>query len=78
MAIRLYNAYTPGTRNRSLSDFSTITTSTPEKSLLVSKKSLVVEIIKERLQFDIVVADISKNIELLILNEIKRIFWERL
>ena len=38
MAIRLYKAYTPGTRNRSLSDFATITTSTPEKSLLVPKK----------------------------------------
>jgi len=38
MPIRLYNAYTPGTRNRSLSDFGNITTSTPEKSLLVPKK----------------------------------------
>ena len=34
MAIRLYKSYTPGTRNRILSDFSEITTSKPEKSLL--------------------------------------------
>ena len=34
MAIRLYNSYTPGTRNRALSDFNEITKSKPEKSLL--------------------------------------------
>ena len=34
MAIRLYKAYTPGTRNRVLSDFREITKSRPEKSLL--------------------------------------------
>ena len=34
MAIRLYKSYTPGTRNRALSDFSEITKSKPEKSLL--------------------------------------------
>ena len=38
MAIRLYKSYTPGTRNRILSDFSEITTSKPEKSLLLKKK----------------------------------------
>ena len=34
MAIRLYKSYTPGTRNRALSDFTEITRSKPEKSLL--------------------------------------------
>lgn len=34
MAIRLYKSYTPGTRNRALSDFSEITKNTPEKSLI--------------------------------------------
>ena len=34
MSIRLYKSYTPGTRNRALSDFSEITKSTPEKSLI--------------------------------------------
>nr|YP_010199435.1 ribosomal protein L2 [Gracilariopsis tenuifrons]AXF36175.1 ribosomal protein L2 [Gracilariopsis tenuifrons]UAD89293.1 ribosomal protein L2 [Gracilariopsis tenuifrons] len=35
MAIRLYKAYTPGTRNRTVSTFTEITRSKPEKSLLV-------------------------------------------
>lgn len=34
MSIRLYKAYTPGTRNRILSSFDEITTNTPEKSLI--------------------------------------------
>nr|WQA10867.1 ribosomal protein L2 [Streptosarcina sp. YL-2023a] len=33
MGIRLYRAYTPGTRNRSVSEFSEITHTKPEKSL---------------------------------------------
>nr|AWX53494.1 ribosomal protein L2 [Scotinosphaera sp. NIES-154] len=33
MGIRFYNAYTPGTRNRSVSDFSELTRNYPEKSL---------------------------------------------
>lgn len=36
MGIRFYRAYTPGTRNRSVSEFSEITTSKPEKSLTFS------------------------------------------
>nr|YP_009397276.1 ribosomal protein L2 [Thuretia quercifolia]ARW66462.1 ribosomal protein L2 [Thuretia quercifolia] len=35
MTIRLYKAYTPGTRNRTVSTFSEITTNKPEKSLLI-------------------------------------------
>ena len=34
MSIRLYKAYTPGTRNRALSSFSEITKIKPEKSLI--------------------------------------------
>jgi len=34
MSIRLYQSYTPGTRNRALSSFSEITKTTPEKSLV--------------------------------------------
>lgn len=37
MGIKIYRSYTPGTRNRSSSDFSEITTSKPEKSLLAKK-----------------------------------------
>lgn len=36
MAIRLYKAYTPGTRNRTVSTFSEITTNKPERSLVKS------------------------------------------
>nr|AYR06438.1 ribosomal protein L2 [Rhodogorgon sp.] len=38
MAIRLYKAYTPGTRNRTVSTFEDITTKNPEKSLTTSKQ----------------------------------------
>jgi large subunit ribosomal protein L2 len=34
MSIRLYNSYTPGTRNRALSDFSEITRNSPERNLI--------------------------------------------
>nr|YP_009504701.1 ribosomal protein L2 [Cyanophora biloba]AWW13794.1 ribosomal protein L2 [Cyanophora biloba] len=37
MAIRSYKAYTPGTRNRTISEFSEITKSEPEKSLTFLK-----------------------------------------
>jgi len=37
MAIRLYKAYTPGTRNRTVSIFSEITKSKPEKRLTTNK-----------------------------------------
>nr|BDA99035.1 ribosomal protein L2 [Rhodomonas sp. NIES-2332] len=37
MGIRIYRSYTPGTRNRSTSDFSEITNSKPEKKLLAKK-----------------------------------------
>ncbi len=37
MGIRIYRPYTPGTRERSISDFSEITRSEPEKSLTKSK-----------------------------------------
>jgi large subunit ribosomal protein L2 len=37
MGIRVYRSYTPGTRQRSVSDFAEITTDKPEKSLVVAK-----------------------------------------
>nr|ARW65016.1 ribosomal protein L2 [Polysiphonia sertularioides] len=37
MAIRIYRSYTPGTRNRTVSTFSEITKSEPEKSLITKK-----------------------------------------
>ena len=41
MGIKSYNPYTPSRRNMTGSDFSEITKSTPEKSLLASKKKTV-------------------------------------
>ena len=38
MGIKTYNPYTPSRRNMTGSDFSEITKTTPEKSLLASKK----------------------------------------
>nr|YP_010337755.1 ribosomal protein L2 [Sahlingia subintegra]UNJ17340.1 ribosomal protein L2 [Sahlingia subintegra] len=39
MAIRLYKAYTPGTRNRTVSTFSEVTKSKPEKTLITKNHS---------------------------------------
>lgn len=39
MGIRIYKSYTPGTRNRSVSDFSEITQTRPEKSLTYYRHS---------------------------------------
>jgi large subunit ribosomal protein L2 len=39
MPIRIYRSYTPGTRNRSVSDFKELTKSKPEKSLLAKLSS---------------------------------------
>jgi large subunit ribosomal protein L2 len=39
MAIRIYKSITPGTRNRSVSDFSNLTKKKPEKSLLAKRVS---------------------------------------
>jgi len=37
MAIRSFKPYTPGTRTRVVTDFSEVTSSKPERSLVVSK-----------------------------------------
>jgi large subunit ribosomal protein L2 len=34
MVIKIYRAYTPGSRNKTVSDFSEITKTKPEKSLI--------------------------------------------
>ena len=38
MAIRLYRAYSPGTRSRSVSSFEDLSKKNPEKSLIFGKK----------------------------------------
>jgi large subunit ribosomal protein L2 len=55
MGIRLYKPYTASTRNRSVSDFSEITQSSPEKSLTAPLQCSKDEITEGLLLVDIVV-----------------------
>ena len=57
MAIRVYKPMTAGTRQRSVLTSEEITKKAPEKSLTVTKKKLMVEIIKVKLLLDIEVAE---------------------
>ena len=70
MGIKKLKPATSGTRFRSNSTFEEITKSTPEKSLTVSLKNLVVEIILDTLQPDLSVAVTRGVTELSILKEI--------
>lgn len=56
-SIRVYKPMTAGTRQRSVLTGSEITKKTPEKSLTVPVKKLLVEIIKVKLLLDIEVAE---------------------
>ena len=47
MAIRLYRAYSPGTRSRSSLFFDEITTNRPQKALTFLVKKLVADVIIE-------------------------------
>ena len=49
MAIRKFKPYTPGTRQRVVTDFSEITSAKPERSLIVSKHRVKGGIIVELL-----------------------------
>ena len=74
MSVRNYKPITPGQRKRSTLVNEEITKSTPEKSLVVSLKKMVVVTIKVELPLDIKVAELRENIVLLILNVINVIF----
>ena len=64
MGIKTYNPYTPSRRNMTGSDFSEVTKSTPERSLLASKKKNADVIIRVKSQFVITVVATDRNIEL--------------
>ena len=64
MGIKTYNPYTPSRRQMTGSDFSEITKTTPEKSLLESKKRKA--------------AELRRNIELSTLRERKTEFRQQL
>ena len=78
MAIRKFKPYTPGTRQRVVTDFSEILSSKPERSLIVSKHRVKGEIIAVLLPVVIVAEAIKDNIGWLILEEIKKILMLRL
>ena len=73
MSIRGYKPTTPSRRHMTNSTFSEITTSTPEKSLLVSIKKTVVVTIMVASQHAISEVDIKESTESLISREIKMI-----
>ena len=62
MGIRTYNPYTPSRRNMTGSDFSEITKTTPEKSLL-AKKSKTAGRNRVRSLLDIMVVETDRNID---------------
>ena len=64
MGIRTYNPYTPSRRNMTGSDFSEITKTTPEKSLL-AKKSKTAGTVTTRVRslLDIMVVETDRNID---------------
>ena len=64
MGIKTYRPYTPSRRQMTGSDFSEITKTTPEKSLLAPKSRQADVIIKEKSQLDTAEAELRKNIEL--------------
>ena len=63
MGIKTYNPYTPSRRHMTGSDFSEITKTTPEKSLLVSlKKEMQAVTIRVRSLLDTAEAELQKKI----------------
>ena len=64
MGIKTYNPYTPSRRQMTGSDFSEITKTTPEKSLLDSKKRNAGRNAQNRYTYkDTVAAELRGNIE---------------
>ena len=61
MAIRLYRAYSPGTRTKSVSYFNDLTPTKPEKTLSFGKRLLVEGIIEELSLSKEEVADTNEN-----------------
>ena len=72
MAIRKFKPYTPGTRQRVVTDFSEITSAKPERSLIVSKHRVKGRIVE--LSLVVIVEVVTKgNIDWSTLEEIKEI-----
>ena len=63
MGIRTYNPYTPSRRNMTGSDFSEITKTTPEKSLLAKKSKTAGRNNQGKILLDIMVVETDRNID---------------
>ena len=74
MGIKTYNPYTPSRRQMTGSDFSEITKTTPEKSLLDSKKRKA----GRNAQGKITVVEIDRNTELSTSREIPKMEFRQL
>ena len=74
MGIKTYNPYTPSRRNMTGSDFSEITKTTPEKSLVTSLKKNA----GRNNQFDTRVLEIEENTDLSISREIRKTVFQQL
>ena len=73
MGIKTYSPYTPSRRQMTGSDFSEITKSTPEKSLVVALgKKMPAVIIRVKLQLDIAEAVLRENTESSISREMQK------
>ena len=83
MGIKTYNPYTPSRRNMTGSDFSEITKTTPEKSLVTSlklslKRRTLDVIIRVKSQLDTRVVEIEENTDLSISREIRKTVFQQL
>ena len=75
MGIKTYNPYTPSRRHMTGSDFSEITKTTPEKSLLVSLKQELPDVtIRVKSLLDTAEAELEENTESSTSREIKMEF----
>ena len=74
MGIKTYRPYTPSRRHMTGSDFSEITKTTPEKSLLASKSRTAGRNNQGKITVDTAEAELKENIELSTLRERKMVF----
>lgn len=78
MGIKTYNPYTPSRRNMTGSDFSEITKTTPEKSLVTSLKKNAGRNNQGKSQLDTRVVEIEENTDLSISREIRKTVFQQL
>ena len=78
MGIKTYNPYTPSRRNMTGSDFSEITKTTPEKSLVTSLKKNAGRDNQGKITVDTRAVEIEENTDLSISREIRKTVFQQL